>query len=132
MLAKPLLFAAGVVSLSAGVVGVFLPILPTTPFLLLAAACFLRSSRRLYTWITRQKILGPYIENWTRYRAITLPAKIASIAVLWAVLVSTILFALDSTFMRVLLVLVGIGVTVHLLLLKTLTRRMLEEGQDID
>lgn len=129
MLAKPLLFAAGFVSLSAGVVGVFLPILPTTPFLLLAAACFLRSSRRLYTWITRQKILGPYIENWTRYRAITLPAKIASIAVLWAVLVSTILFALSSPFMRVLLVLVGIGVTVHLLFLKTLTRDMREKQQ---
>lgn len=129
MLAKPLLFAAGIVSLSAGVVGVFLPILPTTPFLLLAAACFLRSSRRLYTWITRQKILGPYIENWTRYRAITLPAKIASIAVLWAVLVSTILFALSSPFMRVLLVLVGIGVTVHLLFLKTLTRDMREKQQ---
>ncbi len=129
MLAKPLLFVAGIASLSAGVVGVFLPILPTTPFLLLAAACFLRSSRRLYTWITRQKILGPYIENWTRYRAITLPAKIASIAVLWAVLVSTILFALSSPFMRVLLVLVGIGVTVHLLFLKTLTRDMREKQQ---
>lgn len=129
MLAKPLLFVAGIASLSAGVVGVFLPILPTTPFLLLAAACFLRSSRRLYTWITRQKILGPYIENWTRYRAITLPAKIASIAVLWAVLASTILFAFSSPFMRVLLVLVGIGVTVHLLFLKTLTRDMREKQQ---
>lgn len=128
MLAKPLLFAAGVVSLSAGVVGVFLPILPTTPFLLLSAACFLRSSHRIYTWLTRQKILGPYIENWTRYRAITLPAKIASIAVLWTVLAATIIFALSSPFMRMLLILVGTGVTVHLLFLKTLTRDM--QGKD--
>lgn len=126
---KYLLIAAGVTSLSAGVVGIFVPVLPTTPFLLLAAACFLRSSRRLYDWLTGHRILGPYISNYLTYRAVTRRSKIISITLLWLVLGSSIVFAVNLWWVRLILAAVGCGVTVHLATMRTLTAEMLESGR---
>jgi len=127
---KYFLIAAGFASLSAGIAGIFLPVLPTTPFVLLAAACFLRSSQRLYRWITAHRVFGPYIENYCRYRAVSIPSKIASIALLWTVMLSTIFFAVSSYFMRILLFAIGLGVTIHLIALKTLTPEMLQKSRE--
>ncbi len=68
----------GLASLSLGFVGIFLPLLPTTPFMLLSAFCFARSSDRLHHWLLSHKIFGPMIENWRRHRAIARSAKIAA------------------------------------------------------
>ena len=68
----------GLASLSLGFVGIVLPLLPTTPFLLLAAFCFVRSSDRLHSWLLAHPFFGPMIENWRRYRAIARSAKIAA------------------------------------------------------
>ncbi len=68
----------GLVSLSLGGVGVILPLLPTTPFLLLSAFCFARSSDRLHAWLLTHPVFGPLIENWHRHRAIARSAKIAA------------------------------------------------------
>jgi uncharacterized membrane protein YbaN (DUF454 family) len=85
-LSKWLLVPIGVTSLGIGIVGIFVPLLPTTPFLLLAAACFFRSSERLYKWLMTHRWLGPYLTNYREHRAITMPARIITLLVLWVVI----------------------------------------------
>ena len=71
-----LIFAGlGVLFMALGVLGIFLPVLPTTPFLLLAAACFARSSRRIHRWLLRHPTFGPIIDEWHTYRSMPYRAK---------------------------------------------------------
>jgi uncharacterized membrane protein YbaN (DUF454 family) len=67
---RVVLVIVGTISLGAGVVGIFLPVLPTTPFLLLAAACYARASTRLYGWLLGQPAFGPIIVEWRRSRSL--------------------------------------------------------------
>ena len=80
---KSLLAVLGVVSLSLGVAGIFLPLLPTTPFLLLAAWAFVRSSPRLYAWLINHPHLGEYIRNFRENHAIPLRVKVVSVSLVW-------------------------------------------------
>lgn len=80
---KSLLVFFGVVSLALGVAGIFLPLLPTTPFLLLAAWLFVRSSPQLYDWLMSHPRLGEYIRNFREERAIPLRVKIVSVSLIW-------------------------------------------------
>lgn len=123
-LLRGLLVAAGIVSFGLGAIGVFVPLLPTTPFLLLAAACFIRGSDRLYFWLIHHRWFGPYIRNYREHRAITRRARIVSLALLWSVIGYSALFAARAWWLRALLGLIAAGVTVHLLQLKTLPREM--------
>ena len=75
----------GSLSLALGAAGIVLPLLPTTPFILVAAFAFARSSPRLHAWLVRHKVFGPLIENWQRYGAISRRAKIAGLLSLLAV-----------------------------------------------
>ncbi|MCF7929118.1 MAG: YbaN family protein [Spirochaetales bacterium] len=77
---KVFFFLLALLSLGLGVLGIFLPLLPTTPFLLVAAFFFVRSSDRMYTWLIGHPVLGRYIRDYLRYRAISRRAKIVSIA----------------------------------------------------
>ena len=123
---KILLIAAGCASLSLGVVGIFVPLLPTTPFLLLASACFLRSSDSLYRRLTRHRLFGRYIRAYNRFRAISIRAKIFSIFVLWIFIGYSALFIVTALWLRLLIVLIATGVTIHILRLRTLTKEMSE------
>jgi len=116
---KYLLISAGSLSLFLGVVGIFIPVLPTTPFLLLSSWCYLRSSNRLYQWLIRHKIFGAYIYSYIMYRSVLLSTKIFTLIFLWVTLIISI-FLVDSLHVRAFLVLVGIGVSIHLFALKTL------------
>jgi hypothetical protein len=127
-----LLIAAGVLSLGLGILGIFLPLLPTTPFLLLAAGCFMRSSERLYRWLITHKWFGPYIRNYREHGAITRRAKIGTLALLWGTIGYTALGVLDAVALRVLLFLVAVGVSAHVLHMKTLTKEMLAEDGEGD
>lgn len=102
-----------------GFIGVFLPILPTTPFLLLAAAFYVRSSKRLYNKLINHKMLGMYIKSYVEDKKLPMKAKITTIAMLWISLILSILL-LDKTIMTIILLAVGIGVTIHILLIRTL------------
>lgn len=118
---KYLFVVAGFLSLSTGVIGIFIPLLPTTPFLLLAAACFLKSSERLYKWLVSHRVFGKYIENYIKYRAISIKSKIISIVILWIVIFISI-SVIDIIMIKILLALIAIGVTWHLLSLKSLEK----------
>lgn len=115
----------GGLSVGLAVVGIFIPLLPATPFLLLAAACFVRSSSRLYKWLITHKWLGPYIRNYREHRAITWKAKTATLVLLWGTIGYTAFGVIFFWPLRILLLLVAIGVTAHVLSMKTLTKKML-------
>lgn len=84
MLRRSAWFAGGVTALALGLVGVFLPLLPTTPFVILAAACFAQSSPRLHDWLLRHPLFGPAIRDWRNHRAIPPGAKKAAVAAMAA------------------------------------------------
>ncbi|MBM7060799.1 YbaN family protein [Pseudomonas sp. UL073] len=77
------LLAIGWLSVALGVIGIFLPVLPTTPFLLLAAACFARSSERFYRWLTEHPRLGPWIRDYLDGNGIPLKGKVYAIGLMW-------------------------------------------------
>ncbi|WP_300652357.1 YbaN family protein [Pseudomonas sp.] len=77
------LLTLGWLCVALGVIGIFLPVLPTTPFLLLAAACFVRSSKRFYLWLVMHPRLGPWIRDYLEGQGIPLKAKVYCISLMW-------------------------------------------------
>ncbi len=128
-LRKIALVTAGALCVGLAVVGIFVPVLPTTPFLLLAAACFIRSSDRLYNWLIHHKWFGNYIRYYREYRAVTLKSKIIALVMLWGVIGFTAFGVIDKWWIRGLLGEIAVGVTLHLLHLRTLTPEMLKSSQ---
>ncbi|MDR0510079.1 MAG: YbaN family protein [Rikenellaceae bacterium] len=117
---KYLLIVLGIVSLCLGILGVFLPVLPTTPFLLLSATLFMRSSKRLYHWLLNHKVFGQYIRSFMENRSIPLKVKVISIAVMWASMFSTVFFVINGKlWLQLLLFAIAIGATIHILSYKT-------------
>ena len=117
-----ILFAIlGCIALALGIVGIFLPLLPTTPFLLLAAALWVRSSPRLYAWLLSHRCFGEYIRNFRENRAIPLRAKVFSIVLMWAAMLYCIFGILAGWWWAQLALLaVAVGVTWHILSFATL------------
>ena len=116
---KVLLNVAGTVSLGLGILGVFLPLLPATPFLLLASACYLRGSERLHRKLMESRVLGSYIRNFQRGRGIPLRAKVLTIALLWASLLFSI-YSVDILAVVLMLCLCGVTSSFLILRMKTL------------
>lgn len=83
---RPLLLAAGLLCLALGAVGIFVPLLPTTPFLLLAAACFSRSSRRLHSWLLNNRVFGPILRDWEEHGAIARKIKVVATVLMLALI----------------------------------------------
>jgi hypothetical protein len=118
-----LFIALGFISLVLAIIGIFIPLLPTTPFLLLSAALFFRGSQRLYDWLINHKIFGEYIRNFREYKAIPLSTKVFAVATLWAVMLSTAFFVIDHWLIRGILIAIAVGVTIHILHYKTLKKK---------
>ncbi|MGM9818223.1 MAG: YbaN family protein [Paludibacteraceae bacterium] len=108
----------GTLSLVLGLVGIFLPILPTTPFLLLTATLYAKSSERLYSWLMNHPRLGAYIEDFRRHCTLPLRVKVISVTVLWATILLSV-FLVKILFVRMFLLFVAVAVTVHILHYKT-------------
>ena len=121
---KILLAILGSVSLALGIMGVFLPVLPTTPFLLLSAALYMRSSQRLYDWLMSHERLGTYIRNFREHKALPLRVKIVSVTMVWATLLYCAFVVAKEWWMSAVFVAIAIGVTIHILSYKTLKKRM--------
>ena len=109
----------GSISLGVGLFGVVIPVLPTTPFLLLTAFFYMRSSDRLYQWLIHHKLWGRHLNDYITYRAIKKSTKIASLLFLWFTLTVSMILV-QRTLVTALLIVVGISVSAHLLLMKTL------------
>ena len=107
----------------AGVVGLFLPLVPTVPFLLLAIACFVRSSPRCHSWLVEHRHLGPLVRDYTQGEGIPLWTKRMAICMVWVSLpTSTLLFA-DAFWLKILLMVTAVAITIFLLLLPTATKK---------
>ena len=119
-LKKRLLMSAGFLSLGLGAAGIFLPVLPTTPFLLLAAACFMRSSDRLHEWMLTNRWFGPYIRNYREHKAVTKRTKTVTLVLLWGTIGYTAFGVVSSWTLRALLLVIAAAVTVHVLRFRTL------------
>ena len=117
---KALVFALGWISVVLGVIGIFLPVLPTTPFLLLAAACFVRTSPRFYHWLISHPRLGKYVIYYLDGKGIPLKAKIYTLAIMWTTLLTTAFILVPRTTVQVILPMIGIGTSIYILQLPNL------------
>jgi uncharacterized membrane protein YbaN (DUF454 family) len=109
----------GILLVIIGAIGILLPILPTTIFLILASACFVKGSPRANQWLNNNKILGAYLKNYQDKSGLTVKVKVFSIAILWImILISAFIFT-EVLIIRLLLITIAIGVTIHLVMVKT-------------
>ena len=114
-----LYFISGVLLVAIGVIGIFLPILPTTIFLILASACFIKSSPKANEWLRNHKILGMYIKNYQDGSSLTVKSTIFNITFLWIMISASAIFFTELWYIRLLLFAIAVGVTIHLLMIKT-------------
>lgn len=111
---------AGLLLVAIGIIGIFLPLLPTTIFLILASACFVKSSPKANEWLRNHKILGVYLKNYQDKTGFTVKAKIASIVFLWTSIIISAYFLTNELYIRAILLAIAIGVSIHLILIKTI------------
>lgn len=115
---RNLLIISGTLSVGLGILGMFLPLLPTTPFLLLAGYCYARSSKRFYNWLINNRWCGEYIKNYQEGKGITLKHKVVAIILLWLTM-SYSIWLVSAWWVRCLLLGIASGVSIHLLRLRT-------------
>ena len=116
---KGIFVVARTISLGLGAAGVFLPILPTTPFLLLSAACYYKGSERMHRWLLNNKLFGSYIRNYNEGKGISQTGKIFTLFLLWITIGYSALFMVSSYVVQIVLFAVAIVVTVHVVTLPT-------------
>ena len=112
-LLKALLLVCGTLCVALGVIGIFLPIMPTTVFLLMAAACYARSSERFYVRLLNHRYLGGYIRNHREGRGMKRRDKTVTLVLLWVGIGATMIWSVDVLWGRLLLLAIATGVTVH-------------------
>jgi uncharacterized protein len=117
---RTILLVSGFIFLILGVIGAILPILPTTPFIILAAACFARSSQKFYDLLYNNKFFGKVLRDYRDKKGLVLKYKIYILTMLWLTLSSTAIFFTDSIIVRMILFSIAIGVTIHISRYKTL------------
>jgi len=122
-LVRAVLIVLGTLFLATGTVGIFLPLLPTTPFFLLAVACYARSSRRFYDWMLNNRVFGSYIRNYREGKGISLKLKAVTLALLWGTITYSATFVVDELYWRIILLVIAVGVTIHILKTRTLKRK---------
>jgi uncharacterized protein len=113
-----LFVVAGTIFLGLGSIGIVLPVLPTTPFLLLAAACYMRGSERMHRWLLNNRWFGSYIRNYREGKGISAKGKIFSISTLW-ITICLSAFLIDMAHVQILLFIIAIAVSMHLIMVPT-------------
>ncbi len=114
---KYIYISLGILCIILGSIGVVTPVLPTTPFLLLAAFLFSRSSEKLHNMLMKNKVFGKYLYNYFNNVPIPLKEKLISISFLWAGLGSTFYFASLSKTVFIILIVIGVAVSFHIAML---------------
>jgi len=115
---KHLILLGGFISLILGIIGIVIPILPTTPFLLLASAAFAKSSKRFDKWLLNNKVLGAYIKNYREGKGLPVKIKIITLSLLWITISISMLFLLELLWILILLICIAIAVSIHIILIK--------------
>jgi len=116
---RALFFVAGSVFLALGAIGIVVPVLPTTPFLLLSLACYCKSSKRMTHWMLNNRYFGNYILNYKEGKGIPLKTKLFAITILWVTLVYSAIFITPILIAQMILFAVATAVTLHLVRLPT-------------
>jgi len=119
--AKYFYLVSGFLLVAIGVIGIFLPLLPTTIFLILASVCFVKSSPRAHAWLRNHKVLGGYIDNYQNKTGLTVKSKVVNIVLLWISISVSAFLLTDELYIKILLFGIAVGVTIHLLMIKTKT-----------
>jgi uncharacterized membrane protein YbaN (DUF454 family) len=127
---RALWLAVGLICVLLGTIGMVLPILPTTPFLLAAAACFCKSSTKMYDWLLNNKWFGEYIRSYREGRGLPMRTKITALTVMWATIGVSTVFLLNRLLppqlilpMQIVMIAIAVGVSIHILRLPTLKKR---------
>ncbi len=116
-IARAFLLVIGLMSLILGIVGVFLPLLPTTPFLLLASYSFARSNDRFNNWLLTNRFFGVFLQDYIMRKTIKGKIKWVTLAILWSTIIISIMIIKTSIYLKLFLTIVAIGVTIHLITL---------------
>ncbi len=116
---KGIFVIAGTISLGLGALGVFLPVLPSTPFLLLSAAFYYKGSERMHRWLLNNKLFGNYIKNYKEGRGIALKAKAITLCLLWTTICYSAFFIVNMIALQIVLFVIAGGVSIHILTLPT-------------
>ncbi|SDC40437.1 hypothetical protein SAMN05216345_102158 [Cupriavidus sp. YR651] len=112
----------GILSLALGIIGIFLPLLPTTPFILLAAACFARGSEKFHNWLITHERFGPLVRDWQAHRSIPLRAKCLALSMMWTSMGTTAWLLRARPVSSLTLLAIGLAVTVWMVRLPTRPR----------
>lgn len=121
---RALLIVFGTLCVALGVIGMLFPVLPTTPFLLLAATCYARSSDRFYNWLITNRWCGAYIRNYREGRGIPLKQKAFTIVLLWLTIGCTVWLVNLHWWLRWMLIGIAVGVTIYLVKVKTYKQKL--------
>lgn len=116
-----ILIICGWIFVGLGIIGIFLPVMPTTIFLILAAACFARSSEKFYYQLINNKYLGRYIKDYMEHRAMPLRAKIVAVIMINVVIGYSAFVAVNTLWVKILLVLIAVSLTVYLISIRTIS-----------
>lgn len=127
---KILLILIGSIALVLAILGLFLPLLPTTPFLLLASACYLRGSERMHHWLLNNRVFGEYLRNFEEGKGIPRKAKITALVLLWSSLSFSIYWT-TMVLLQITLIVIGIGIGVSIYLLKMKTLNVDSDAREI-
>ena len=120
MIIRWLWIISGSISLALGIIGIFLPLLPTTPFLLLTAACYARGSERLHNWLLNNKMFGKYIRNYREGKGIPARSKGFALTLLWVTIGFSILYVIPILIVQIILLAIAILVSIYIISLPTL------------
>ncbi len=118
-LVRIILIISGSIFVGLGMIGIVVPLLPTTPFLLLAAACYIRSSKKCYNWLLRNKRFGPYITNYLEGKGLPLKIKLYAIFMMWIMILLSAIFLVENPFIRIILIIIAFLVSIYLMTIKT-------------
>lgn len=118
-LRKTALIIFGSLFILLGVIGIFLPLLPTTPFILLGAACYMKGSQKLYNWLINNKLFGIYIKHYYEGKGIAPNIKLITIVFLWTSILFSVIFVVPVQHFRIILIFIAIAVTWHIISIKS-------------
>jgi uncharacterized membrane protein YbaN (DUF454 family) len=117
---RQILIIGGLLFVAIGIIGMFLPLLPTTIFFILAAWCFARSSEKFHNWLHNNRLFGKYLRNYRIQKGMTIKSKAASIALLLIGISISAFYLTENLYVRILLAVIAIGVSWHIIAIKTI------------